>query len=278
MRVHIVKVSHRANSPLDEAEDVADCPLPPAPQHLHWSCSWSWCLWCTGTDTWQDVLSSGSRPPRATCPRAVSKAHFTAAGSLGESSYLPAAADHWANLRSCVARVLRVIAAGAKQACLCLCVWICLTTLRQPVSTQPLLHGQRRGAGGKVARPDGRRETPWEIRRDAPSGSGRPWLPLNTFFRKPHRSNSSLKSMPCCHSGARRTNRGRAEGFVSHGGEKLTGVSKVVVLRWKAAWILVRLVSLSLLIRTLGEREWRVFGADSHSWSLFLVQYVDSGS
>lgn len=175
---------------------------PQTPAFCCW-CLQRRCLRCTGTDTWQDVLSSGSRPrchyntlAGGDMPSCLVKHAFYRPGSLGVSSYLPAAPDHWLNLRSCVA-----VSSGLSQQdqnkqvfpilCLCVSVYACFET------TTP---SWTAAGGGRKSRAAGRtrggRRAESAVIWDAPSGSGRPWLPSNTFFRTPHlpKLNAKIRS------------------------------------------------------------------------------------
>lgn len=116
--------------------------------------------------------------------------------------------------------VLRVIAAGPKQASLsypvlvCACVRVFLTALLAAwvETTTP---SWTAAGGGRKSRAAGRtrggRRAESAVIWDAPSGSGRPWLPSSTFFRTPHLLNWMPRFGQSCHSGAHCRERGRPE-------------------------------------------------------------------
>lgn len=131
---------------------------PQTPAFCCW-CLQRRCLRCTGTDTWQDVLSSGSRPrchyntlAGGDMPSCLVKHAFYRPGSLGVSSYLPAAPDHWLNLRSCVA-----VSSGLsqqdqnKQVFPILCLCVCVRVFRDNHS---FVDGSRRWEEKSCGRPD----------------------------------------------------------------------------------------------------------------------------
>lgn len=274
---------------------------PQTPAFCCW-CLQRGCLRCTGTDTWQDVLSSGSRPrchyntlAGGDMPSCLVKHAFYRPGSLGVSSYLPAAPDHWLNLRSCVA-----VSSGLSQQdqnkqvvpILCLCVSVCVRvflTALLAACVETTTPSWTAAGGGRKSRAAGRtrggRRAESAVIWDAPSGSGRPWLPSSTFFphASPPKLNAKIQSKLPFRCALQREREADRRRLSSHG-EKFTGVSKVVVvLRWKAAWILVRLVSLGVPDWACSRRGrggrgrgWRVGCADSHQLSHFHVQHVSS--
>lgn len=208
--------------------------FPQTPAFCCW-CLQRRCLRCTGTDTWQDVLSSGSRPrchyntlAGGDMPSCLVKHAFYRPGSLGVSSYLPAAPDHWLNLRSCVAVSSGLSQQDQKQASLsypvlvCVCVHVFLTALLA-ACVEPTTPSWTAAGGGRKSRAAGRtrggRRAESAVNWDAPSGSGRPWLPSSTFFRTPHLLNWMLRFGQSYHSGAHCRERGRPETSVSPRGE-----------------------------------------------------------